>query len=69
MVFVISMLQTLITDKTGRYVTGQAFVIANTRELAHQIYKDFLRMSKYFRAPPLAISCFFGGLPISENIR
>lgn len=68
MVFVVTILNSLVTDReTGEYLTGQAIVIANTRELAHQIFKDFLRMGRYFRQPELRVSCFFGGFSLEEN--
>jgi ATP-dependent RNA helicase UAP56/SUB2 len=68
MVFVVTILNSLVTDReTGEYLTGQAIIIANTRELAHQIFKDFLRMGRYFRQPELRVSCFFGGISLEEN--
>lgn len=68
MVFIITILNSLVLDRqNGEYLTGQAIIIANTRELAHQIYKEFLRMGKYFRLPALRASCFFGGISIDEN--
>jgi len=35
--------------------------------LAHQIYKDFKRIGKYFKAPDLRIGCYFGGVSFEQN--
>jgi ATP-dependent RNA helicase UAP56/SUB2 len=44
-------------------------VICHCRELAHQIFKDFNRLGKYFRQPCIRYSCFFGGISVEENAR
>jgi ATP-dependent RNA helicase UAP56/SUB2 len=62
-VFVISILQLLEADEYGYYLPHQCFVMVPTRELAHQILKEFLQFSKYIR-PKISISAFFGGVPI-----
>jgi superfamily II DNA/RNA helicase len=65
LVFVITILNSLVIDKkNGEYLTSQAIIIANTRELAHQIFKEFIRMSKYFKKPQLRSACFFGGVSL-----
>lgn len=70
MVFVLAILNSLLINReNGDYLTAQALIIANTRELAHQIYKDFLKMGKYFRQPQLRSSCFFGGISTEENLQ
>jgi superfamily II DNA/RNA helicase len=66
-VFVISILNQ-ITPLHGTYKTGEALIICNTRELAHQIYKDFKRLGKYFKKPDLKAECFYGGIPLEENL-
>ncbi|XP_031472642.1 uncharacterized protein LOC116245036 [Nymphaea colorata] len=68
MVFVLTILNSLVVDKeTGMYVTGQAVIVVNTRELAHQINKEFLKLGKYFRQPALRVGCYFGGISVMDN--
>lgn len=40
----------------------------HTRELAHQILRDFRRLGKYFKKPELRFGCYFGKQPVQENI-
>lgn len=59
-VFVIGVLNQL-SLRDGNYIPFSCLVICHTRELAHQIFKDFLRLSRYFKNPDLRLACFFGG--------
>ncbi len=61
-VFIIGVLNQL-TLVDGAYKPFSCLVICHTRELAHQIFKDFRRLGKYFKNPDLRIGCFFGGFP------
>jgi ATP-dependent RNA helicase UAP56/SUB2 len=60
-VFVLSTLQQL------EPVAGQVSVIVlcHTRELAHQIYKEYSRFAKYM--PDVRVSTFYGGTPVSKD--
>lgn len=62
-VFVIGVLNQL-NIKDGNYIPFNCLVICHTRELAHQIFKDFRRLSRYMVNPKLKIGCYFGGIPI-----
>lgn len=60
-VFIIGVLSQLsIVD--GNYIPFDCVVMVHTRELAHQIFKDFRRIGKYLKNPELRIGCFFGGI-------
>lgn len=39
----------------------------HARELAHQIYKDFKRLGRYFKKPELRIGCYLGGFSLNEQ--
>lgn len=39
----------------------------HTRELAHQIHKDFKRLGKYFKKPELRFGCYYGGTNVNDN--
>jgi superfamily II DNA/RNA helicase len=69
MVFVISVLNSLLLGKDKEYLPFQGIVLAHTRELAHQIHREFKRMGKYFRRPELRFACVFGGISVEDNIR
>lgn len=49
------------------YKPFTTLLICPTRELAHQAFKDFRRLSRYFKEPLLKINCFFGGMPINNH--
>ena len=53
----------------GEYQTFSCLVICHTRELSHQIHKDFKRLGRYFRTPELRFGCFFGGFSLEENAK
>ena len=59
-VFTIGVLNQL-SIVNSNFIPFNCIVIAHTRELAHQIFKDFRRFSRYFKSPDLRIACFFGG--------
>lgn len=42
-------------------------ILCNTRELAYQIRKEFLRFTKYM--PNIRTEVFFGGCSYSENVK
>ena len=65
-VFVISILNQIVPDG-DHYQGHQAIITCHTRELAHQIYKDFKRLGRYFKEPQLRFGCYFGGVPLEEN--
>lgn len=65
-VFTIGVLNQL-SMVNGNYVPFNCIVVAHTRELAHQIFKDFRRFGRYFKNPDLRIACFFGGLPVETQ--
>ena len=67
-VFVLSILQ-LMTPVDGGYLPLSALVMAPTRELAHQIYLEFKRMSFYFENPKIVLGCFFGGIGLEFHTR
>jgi superfamily II DNA/RNA helicase len=60
-VFVISILNQLVPEN-GEYDKHCCVVTCHTRELAHQIYKDFKRLGRYFVEPELRFGCYFGGV-------
>lgn len=73
-VFVISILNQVnlyfiqLREQNGEYEQHSCIVTCHTRELAHQILKDFKRLGnylansgKYFKKPELRIGCYFGG--------
>lgn len=62
-VFIIGVLNQLVI-KNDDFIPFSCIVLCHTRELAHQVFKDFRRFGRYLTAPQLKISCFFGGLPI-----
>jgi superfamily II DNA/RNA helicase len=65
-VFIIGILNQLsLID--GNYIPINCMVICHTRELAHQVFKDFRRFSRYFKSPDLRINCFFGGFPANSQ--
>jgi superfamily II DNA/RNA helicase len=49
-VFVISILNQ-ITPNEDQFDPHQAIITCHTRELAHQIFKDFKRLGRYFKKP------------------
>ena len=65
-VFVISILNQLVAEN-GEYEKHSCIVTCHTRELAHQIFKDFKRLGRYFTEPSLRLGCYFGGVPIEDN--
>lgn len=72
-VFVISILNQIVPEGEG-YEPHQAIITCHTRELAHQIYKDFKRLGttlkdlgRYFKKPELRYGCYFGGVPLEDN--
>lgn len=65
--FVISVLNQFEPTEKGEYVPHSCIVTCHTRELAHQIYKDFKRLGRYFKTPELRYGCYFGGTPLEEN--
>ena len=42
-------------------------VIAHTRELAHQIFIAFRKLSSGFTKPQLRIACYFGGISYKDD--
>lgn len=66
-VYIIGILNQIQPDKDGVYKPFSALVVCPTRELAHQAFKDFRRLSRYFKKPDLRINCFFGGFPINAH--
>ena len=69
-VFVISILNQLVTNtETSEYEPHQAIITCHTRELAHQIFKDFKRLGKHFKAPELRFGCYYGGQPLEDQER
>jgi superfamily II DNA/RNA helicase len=75
-VFVISILNQISQINTGgeeiQFEPHQAIITCHTRELAHQIYRDFKRLGtyncilgRYFKN--LRYGCYFGGVPLEEN--
>lgn len=65
-VFIIGVLNQLAI-KNDDYIPFNCLVLSHTRELAHQIFKDFRRFGRYLSKPQLRISCFFGGLPAEDQ--
>ena len=68
-VFVISILNQMVPGKNGEYEPHSCIVTCHTRELAHQIFKDFKRLGRYFKEPEIKFGCYFGGVPLEENER
>ncbi len=68
-VFVISILNQMTPAENGQFQKHQAVVTCHTRELAHQIFKDFKRLGRYFKSPEIRFGCYYGGQPIEENER
>lgn len=62
-VFVISILHQM-NPVDGAYEPFQAIITCHTRELAHQIFKDFKRLGRYFKSPEIRYGCYFGGIPL-----
>lgn len=65
----ISILNQLVPGENGQYTVHQAIVTCHTRELAHQIFKDFKRLGRYFKTPELRFGCYYGGQPFEDNER
>lgn len=68
-VFVISIINQLVPNESGQYAIHQAIITCHTRELAHQIFKDFKRLGRYFKTPELRFGCYYGGQPFEDNER
>ena len=68
-VFVISILNQIEVGENNEYTPHCCIVTCHTRELAHQIFKDFKRLGRYFKTPELRYGCYFGGVPLEENER
>ena len=66
-VFVISVLNQMLAGEKTEYVPHSCIVTCHTRELAHQIFKDFKRLGRYCKNPDLRYGCYFGGVPLEEN--
>lgn len=66
-VFVISILNQMVLGENNEYDMHSAVITCHTRELAHQIFKDFKRLGRYFKEPEIRFGCYFGGVPIEEN--
>lgn len=66
-VFVISVLNQIVPEGDA-FEPHQCIVTCHTRELAHQIYKDFKRLGRYFKKPQLRFGAYFGGIPLEDNI-
>jgi superfamily II DNA/RNA helicase len=66
-VFVISILNQISPTSEEAYEPHQAIITCHTRELAHQIFKDFKRLGRYFKKPELRFGCYFGGVPLEDN--
>ena len=63
-VFVLSVLHQ-IEETDEKYI--QSICLVHTRELAHQIKREFVRFSKYL--PSVKTSVFYGGMPIAQDIK
>jgi ATP-dependent RNA helicase UAP56/SUB2 len=63
-VFVIAILHQLQLGKNGQYEPHQAIITCHSRELAHQISKDFKRLGRYCKNPEVRYGCYYGGQPI-----
>lgn len=63
-VFVLAILHQIGNIKED-YVDGQALILCNTRELAHQIKKEFDRFTTYL--PDIRKQVFIGGTPYQED--
>lgn len=68
-VFVISILNQLVPGENKEIDPHCCIVTCHTRELAHQIHKDFKRLSRYFKDPEIRFGCYLGGVPFEENER
>lgn len=62
-VFVISILQQL--DENPK--PNSCLILCNTRELAYQIQKEFVRFTKYL--PNVVSDVFYGGVPKNDNVK
>lgn len=62
-VFMIGVLNRL-SIVNGQYIPFNCLIVCHTRELAHQVNRNFRRFLKYFKDPELRVDCFFGGEPI-----
>ena len=47
----------------------QSLIIAHTREMAHQIAKEFRRIGHYLKQPTVRVGCFYGGINVEQNAR
>lgn len=68
-VFVISILNQMNVGENSQYEPHQAIITCHTRELAHQIFKDFKRLGRYFKTPEIRYGCYYGGQPLEDNER
>ena len=65
-IFLVSLLE-LIKPNLGKYKPHQCIILGNTRELAHQIYKDLRAIAQYYKEPQLRFGVYIGGLSFNEN--
>ena len=66
-VFVIAALN-MLCGTNEAYQPLQCLVMAHTREMAHQIAKEFLRIGKYLSHPPFRLGCYYGGISVQDNL-
>lgn len=60
-VYILSLLNMIMPNSDGDFVPHSCIVVVSTRELAHQVFLAFRKLSSGFKRPPLRISCYFGG--------
>lgn len=68
-VFVISILNQLTPGENKQIPIHQAIVTCHTRQLAHQIFKDFKRIGRFFKDPEIRFGCYYGGQAFEDNER
>jgi len=66
-VFVFALLEQMEKPADGAAQDVQGVVLVHTRELAHQIEREFKRFNKYL--PHATTACFYGSVKIEENIK
>lgn len=66
-VFVISILNQLTPGENKQIPIHQAIVTCHTRQLAHQIFKDFKRIGRFFKDPEIRFGCYYGGQAVEDN--
>jgi len=66
-IFLVTLLELMKPGVGNAFKPHQSIIIGNTRELAHQIYKELRKIGQFYTSPQLRFSAYIGGTTFVEN--